>query len=844
MVTLCYIITACTELAIDQYPANDCHTEGFCLDYPAFHDVGGVAVEIIDDGCLNFEFCGTIENFGQFEECCFKTYLKIEEYEVLLPGGDIFFEQFESWPPAGWTTTIFSGEYDTWNTNSYYARSNYAGGDGMCADCDDDRAYNAGGELISPVFSLVGTNNPTLDFIIAYNDISTYYTSDYYWVDISTDAGMSWSNLYTWNYDVSAYGPGTPFTVDLTPYMWSSQVQVLFGYDSGTSWAWWAEVDDVRVATEEIGQWNEIWSTWYCVDVIEPCEQLEFCFDGTWTPPIPQDECSTVTYRATIETELCDPMDQVPGNDAYSETFDVEFKHDIEVTITSPTPKSADLLFEQIVHTPSDSWSFATSDSGPAYKLYEDVFGVTDTIGQVDAWALCLSNPWAPEDPATMTIDVGFYDAGALPGAELAYFANVPFIFTATGDSYAGFPCYYFEIALPSSVQFPTGDGWVSIQSQSGGQGPGFPWFMWGSSGTGNGQSYQEGYMMTAYDRGIRLWSGGPSVAGYFPCGEMDLCAEICNIGTFDEVDDPSTVCDFEGIVVYYELHMYVQDDPCEDPVDVIVASGMQELELPCGECEEICFTYDFTESGVYAFFVWAETFSDDCDEDNNLAAMGFGIDCCPPISDHVLTPIIPGGCNNWYVEQVTVTIDAFDPLCPDPCLGTASGVKEIVYIINGVETVKTGDSVTFKISDEGVNLVEYYAIDEAGNVEDSMSFEVAIDTVKPTVDLIYEKIEDGTLQVKFTAVAVDSTSGIQKVEFYIGTELKQTLTAPPFTWTITWEDAYKTATFKAVVYDGACNTAEDTVFGGDIPGAKTFMSSSAQSHSQPYSNTVSTQQV
>jgi hypothetical protein len=215
-----------------------------------------VAVEIIDDGCLNFEFCGTIENFGQFEECCFKTYLKIEEYEVLLPGGDIFFEQFESWPPAGWTTTIFSGEYDTWNTNSYYARSNYAGGDGMCADCDDDRAYNAGGELISPVFSLVGTNNPTLDFIIAYNDISTYYTSDYYWVDISTDAGMSWSNLYTWNYDVSAYGPGTPFTVDLTPYMWSSQVQVLFGYDSGTSWAWWAEVDDVRVATEEIGQWN------------------------------------------------------------------------------------------------------------------------------------------------------------------------------------------------------------------------------------------------------------------------------------------------------------------------------------------------------------------------------------------------------------------------------------------------------------------------------------------------------------------------------------------------------------------------------------------------------------
>jgi hypothetical protein len=364
---------------------------------------------------------------------------------------------------------------------------------------------------------------------------------------------------------------------------------------------------------------------------------------------------------------------------------------------------------------------------------------------------------------------------------------------------------------------------------------------MWCSAKTGDGQSYQEGSAMTLYDRAMKLY--GPDIAGYFPCGEMELCVNVKNIGTFDEVDDPGTVCYWEGITVHYELHQYVQTDPCEDPEDVVVSNGLEKIELLCNEEEEICFTYDFTESGIYDVVFWADTYPPtlDCDLANNIVDILFGIDCCAPESEHTLTPLTPGGQNNWYLQDVTVTITATDPLCPDPCLGTSSGLKEIHYILNGVETVKTGASVTFKITKEGVNLVEYWAVDNAGNTEAHFTFEVAIDKTKPTVDLIYEKIEDGTLQVKFTAVASDATSGIAKVEFYQDTTLKETLTAPPFVYTITWEDAFKTVTFKAKVYDSAGNFAEDTVFGGDIPGARFSISTQSQSQSQ---SQAATQQI
>jgi hypothetical protein len=171
--------------------------------------------------------------------------------------------------------------------------------------------------------------------------------------------------------------------------------------------------------------------------------------------------------------------------------------------------------------------------------------------------------------------------------------------------------------------------------------------------------------------------AGIPLPDKWYPCGEMDLCIDIANLGTFDAVDDPATPCDFEGLTVYYELYRYIWDDPCEDPIYQLEADGMQQVEVECGETVNVCFpAYDFSIAGVYELFFWVDSILLDCDLTNNAVDVLIGIDCCIPESDHALSPMFPDGENNWYTQDVTVTITAEDPLCPDPCFGTASGIS------------------------------------------------------------------------------------------------------------------------------------------------------------------------
>jgi hypothetical protein len=440
---------------------------------------------------------------------------------------------------------------------------------------------------------------------------------------------------------------------------------------------------------------------------------------------------------------------------------------------------------------------------------------------------------WTAGDPSAMTFDIGFYENNAgVPGAEIDYFADVGYAYTATGQSYAGFPAYYFEFdELPNGVDMA--EGFISVQSQGTTDSD---ILLWGSAKTGDGFSYQAGATPpeTLFDRGVRLYA---SDIVWMMCGEADVCVNVNNIGTFDEVDDPSTVCDWEGISLDIEITHIYQEDPCDPPIETVVFSTTETLELLCGEDADVCVTYHCQEAVYYEIDVFAvidpsQNSGDgiDCDTSNNGDTIMLGLDCCPPESEHQIDPAFPDGNNNWYTTDVEVVIMAEDPLCPDPCLGTSSGLGDIFYKLNGELNTYDG---AFDIDEEGVNLVEYWAVDNAGNEEEHFTFEVAIDTSDPDVDMVFEKIEDGTLQVEFTAIVADTVSGIEKVEFYIGSSLELTVTEPPYKYLITWQDSYKTETFKAVAYDLAGNSGQATVAGSDIPGARV---TAAQSTSLPSS--------
>jgi hypothetical protein len=324
---------------------------------------------------------------------------------------------------------------------------------------------------------------------------------------------------------------------------------------------------------------------------------------------------------------------------------------------------------------------------------------------------------------------------------------------------------------------------------------------------TGDGAAYQDGvsppwltydvsFELTACDNG----GGGdiPDPDVYIPCGEQEFCVMIENKGTYDET-----------AYVNWEFFQYAPDKQSVD-------SGTEVIDIDAMTEEEVClFTFLFEEEGVYEVEVDVQLDppSTDCvPENNGPIVVVVGVDCCGPGSCFVLDPEYPDGENNWYVSPVTVTVDAWDNLCD-----IGSGIEKIVYIIDGVMGEIPGSHGTFVVDEDGVHLIEVYAVDGVGNEEEEHhTFEIAIDATPPTVDLVHETYQDeaGAWMVDLTATAGDVTSGMNRVEFKIDASLELTLYAPPYDWTVIWEAGHKTKTFYAYAYDDAGNSAYDSIDG------------------------------
>ena len=82
-------------------------------------------------------------------------------------------------------------------------------------------------------------------------------------------------------------------------------------------------------------------------------------------------------------------------------------------------------------------------------------------------------------------------------------------------------------------------------------------------------------------------------------------------------------------------------------------------------------------------------------------------------------------GANGWYTSGVTVNLEATD---------SCSGVKEIHYSVDGVETVVPGSVATLNITPEGTHGISYFAKDSAGNEETVHPLPINIDKTPPTI--------------------------------------------------------------------------------------------------------------
>lgn len=158
------------------------------------------------------------------------------------------------------------------------------------------------------------------------------------------------------------------------------------------------------------------------------------------------------------------------------------------------------------------------------------------------------------------------------------------------------------------------------------------------------------------------------------------------------------------------------------------------------------------------------------------------GVRVLPPTTTSSLSGTL--GQNGWYLSNVEVKLTATDT--------GGSGVKEIHYILNGEGAVVSGSTVTFTISKEGTNTLEYWAVDNIGNVESPHAEEIKIDKEPPVSTLTIGSPNwvstDGTFtyvtsDTPFTLTASDDISSVDTTYYRIDTG-SWIIYAGPFTLT------------------------------------------------------------
>lgn len=153
----------------------------------------------------------------------------------------LFSEAFEAGvPPAGWTVVDHSGSGYGWKRNTDYGKSNTTGGTGFAADADSD-AMGGGMDtsLITPSIDLTGINNPRLTFKSDFQDFAGFGQG---WVKVSTDDGMTWTEVLYLTNDT----PATTFTVDLSAFT-DETIRIAWRFDDEDEWGWYWMIDDVVV---------------------------------------------------------------------------------------------------------------------------------------------------------------------------------------------------------------------------------------------------------------------------------------------------------------------------------------------------------------------------------------------------------------------------------------------------------------------------------------------------------------------------------------------------------------------------------------------------------------------
>ncbi|GAB3992261.1 hypothetical protein GCM10029992_00770 [Glycomyces albus] len=158
-------------------------------------------------------------------------------------GSDVMEERFESLAvPEGWEV-VNNGEAEAWTFDDPWGYGNLTPASGGFAEANSDAVDPEAlvdTDMITAPFDLSASEDATLSFASFFIDTGIGGEAD---VSISADGGETWEQVWHTNEDLEA----TVEAVDLSAWAAETSVQLKFHYTDNGNWAWFWQVDDVRV---------------------------------------------------------------------------------------------------------------------------------------------------------------------------------------------------------------------------------------------------------------------------------------------------------------------------------------------------------------------------------------------------------------------------------------------------------------------------------------------------------------------------------------------------------------------------------------------------------------------
>jgi hypothetical protein len=803
----------------DYNPRNDDMWILIDLWYPWMHDIEVMSIDSPQDKVgrslpgQTFPVQATMRNVGQYEECCIPIDMTIgEPYEL----GTILTEDFSSFtcPPAGWTD---ENKY----FSSYYGWRIYYG----------NKAKGTYPEAYVPYYYI------RQDYVFYSYAIDT---SDYgmlrlrfksfvdHWLGqgyYSLEAGYS-HDAETWYAAWHVEPSGNEvYDVDVPIEGGSETTYIGFWLKGNYVYMDYWHLDDIEVVALGV---DEEYSDFACQGPdIAPGEEATFTMED-WTPAfLAEDTTGQKEYIVECFIEM--EGDKNPGNDVKTESLILDFWHDVGIDeITSPVGGCWGRIGDDVL------WDNGEPDgrngiAGGMYNGYSNIiiddFELdSDYVIQGGKVHFIWDNGYTSN---TETVRMYFFEeTGDCDPSEIEYpeegYFSIAAEFTEeiTGDYYFGRPEVVVDFLLIEEVILGPGKWWVGIQPDGitediayllTAEGSGCSIFgdlpYWGYPRWSSGQSiWGENYDIAfeVHSRGIpyRLWA-------YIQPGIEDIDVVVENYGTFPK----------EDLTCYVEIWEFITDvengtQVYTDQIDNI------DLVEPLGGQELLQFVdFEFADEGRYGMYVDFPATPDDIDKNNNVR-WGIHVDDTEPESAYppIFNPTEPTGEAGWYVDDVTVTLNASDPMSNY----VLSGVKEIRYTINGgAEQVIEGSTGSFVITEDGNEIeIEYWAVDCVGNVENPTNkVYLDMDQTVPDISLSYELLgwtpREGW-EFQFTAIANDTMSGISCVEFYFNNEIQETSYGPEYVWRLFYFPLPGYAIFRATAFDNAGLFDSDEVINPD----------------------------